>query len=195
MAKKYKNYMVPRGYEHYKDTLKNKPYCITQLFDAYHCFLVKEYREVFITSLSGRKIKMFNEFIPILRFLKVPCLKLQCQLIPFDTQSVGEARKEEAFNIVHMRHRKEGLVKLIVMDVPTFENQSYTYRRAMMDYYLPDDNPILIKNPILSTGYGTDEIDYWYQWAINNNRDGILINLKEYPYVYRQYENFLVRRV
>lgn len=89
----------------------------------------------------------------------------------------GKERREASLSLARSSVRNGNDITVVVNDIVTFASEPYTYRRAMIDYYIKD-NDVIRRNPILHTGYTTEEVEQWYQWAVNNQKDGILINFK-----------------
>lgn len=143
--------------------------------------------------MTGMVVRQFPELTPELRFLKIPKLKLDCQLVVNSRDISGRARKLASKKAVRQsKHLGDG-VQIIVNDIPTFAAYPYTYRKAMMDYYIKDSE-VLIKNPVLFSGYDIGAVEFCADWARENDKDGIQIIFHDYPYVYTETTNMLFYR-
>lgn len=186
-------YMIPRGIETRLNRFGRRIYCVTELYNCVHCFVEKSYRRVRITTTDGKPIPILDGLTEQLRFLKVPQLKLDCQLVARGYDDDREERRKQSFRMATGRRKPSDRATIFVNDILTYDSEMYTYRRAMMDRWIQDCD-VIRRNPILFTGYSLDDARYWCDWAEENNKDGIYITFKEAPYIYQASDDYLVYR-
>lgn len=186
-------YMIPRGIESRLNRFGRRIYCVSELYNCVRCFVIKSYRRVYITTTDGKPIPILDGLTEQLRFLKIPQLKLDCQLVAQGYDDDLERRRQESFHFASGQRKLTDKATIFVNDVITFDKEPYTYRRAMMDRWI-QDSEIIRRNPILFTGYTLEDARYWCDWAVENGKDGIYINFKEAPYTYQASDVYLVFR-
>lgn len=186
-------YMSARSFEKNKRRFGTRQFTITELYNGFHCFVYKDYRRVFLTDMSGKRLPQIPELVPDLRFLRAPQLKLDCQLIPSDTTLLGQDRKVASRELAKAPSKSVDDFILIANDLPTFADKPYPYRRAMMEFYLRSCT-LVQPNPVLTSSFDIEDVELWAEWARQNHKDGIQIIFNDYPYLYTETSNLLYYR-
>ena len=127
-----------------------------------------------------------------LRFLPISHLKLDCQLVTTDLSLSGRDRKLASIEIAR-KPKKPRSAQILVNDIMSFSEQPYSYRRAMLEYYIKDGEAV-VKNPRLYTGDSSKAVEIWCDWARQHGKDGLQIYFHDYPYAYHQTTNILTYR-
>lgn len=176
----------------------DEEFYLTEKLDGVRCVLLFDYREdgcypVFYAR-SGKRIGGLEDIESEAKNLN-PAFVYDGELIACGNVD-SNVLYRKTMSIVGSKGKKRGVVFHVfdALQRTSFENGisylTYKERRYFLNSSVADGDWIE-KVPVLYNGKDKEEISKWLRWAQENKKEGIMINLAEFPYVCERTEGLL----